>query len=78
MKLNSIYIDFSNKAQVKWWNEVGSKLIKVVSYNEIVETATNKPVGCLFRLKGLRKGKVIKEGNKFLSNLTTVKIRTKV
>ena len=71
MKDNVIWIDLRNKDQVDWWNNVASKMVKVVSYNTIVETATNKLVGVLFMIKGLYKNKVVKENLKFISKSVT-------
>ena len=71
MKPNSIFVDFSNKEQVKWWNTIGHKLVKVVCYNELVETETNKPVGVFFMLKGFLSGYVIKKNNSFVKDLVT-------
>lgn len=68
MKLNGIYIDYANKQQVEWWNNVAGKLVRVVRYNEIVETATNKPVGIIIAIKGVLSNFVIKENKKFLGN----------
>mgnify|MGYP003301850742 CR=1 FL=1 len=67
-KLNGIYIDLKNKEQVEWWNNTASKMVKVKHYDTIVETATNKPVGVLLALGGIRKNKVIKENHKFIKN----------
>lgn len=75
MKRNSIYVDFKNEKQVKWWNNIASRLVKVDFYNKIIETDTNKPVGVLFALKnGLFTNYVIHHNNKFLKNPTTVVI----
>lgn len=68
MKTNSIFIDYRNKEQVKWWNEVASKLVRVCHYTEIVETATNKPVGILLRIGGLFQRKVMKDNLRFIDN----------
>ena len=68
MKETGIFIDFRNEEQVKWWNEKASKLVKVTGYRVIVETATNKPVGCLINFKGLFKNYVIKKNLKFIKN----------
>ena len=77
-KVNSIFIDLRNDEQVKWWNEVGSKLVRVVRYNTIVETATDKPVGYIFMIKGLLKGQIIKKNSKFLVNTKRMVINVKV
>ena len=61
-----IYIDLDNREQVEWFNKVGHKLIKVVSYNEIIETATNKVVGYCVNFRSLVPGYVIKKNNSFL------------
>ena len=61
-----IYIDLDNREQVEWFNKVGHKLIKVTSYNEIIETATNKLVGYCVSFTSLVPGYVIKKNNSFL------------
>lgn len=71
MKTNGVWIDYRNKEQVAWWNNVASKLVKVVYYNEIAETATGKPVGVLFAIKGLLKGYVMKKNKEFIDNPVT-------
>lgn len=68
MKTNGIYIDYNNQKQVNWWNNYASKLVRVVRYNEIVEAATNKPVGVLMTLKGLFADYVIAENKNFIKN----------
>lgn len=75
MKNNSIFIDLRNKEQVKWWNEIACKLVKVSYYTYIDETATGKHVGILLKLKGIRKNKIIKENLKFINNPIDIKIR---
>ena len=75
MKQTGIFIDLKNEEQVKWWNEYASKLVRVVRYDTIVETATNKPVGVLFALEGSLKNEIIKENNcKFVKNGATMVI----
>lgn len=71
MKENGIWIDYSNKDQVAWWNNVASKLVRVRYYNEIVETATGKPVGILISVGGLLRNWVIKENIKFIKDPVT-------
>lgn len=78
MKLNGIYIDLTNKEQVDWWNKIGRRFVRVISYSEIVEAATNKSVGVTIQLRGMFKGYVIKKNNSFLRNPTMlVRIDTK-
>lgn len=71
MKLNSIFIDLSNAKQVKWWNIFASKLVRVVKYDYIVETATGKQVGVIIMVSGLLKNVVIRLNNRFLANTVT-------
>lgn len=71
MKQNGIWIDYKNKEQVAWWNNFASKLVRVKYYNEIVETATGKPVGILIGLGGVLKNYVIKENVKFIDKPVT-------
>lgn len=67
-KLNGIFIDLRKADQVEWWNKIGSKLVKVVRYDTIVETATNEPIGVMFAIKGVFADYVIKKNNSFLGN----------
>lgn len=76
MKVNGIWIDYRNKEQVKWWNNVARKLVSVVRYHEIVETATGKPVGRLIMLKGPGKYYVFKRNLKFIDKPVTGVINT--
>lgn len=70
-KINGIWIDYSNKEQVAWWNDIASKLVTVKYYNEVAETATGKPVGVMIALGGVFKNWVIKENHKFIKNPVT-------
>ena len=76
-KRNCIFIDLRNSEQVKWWNNTARKLVKAVRYDTIVETATKKPVGVIFTIKGLHKHKIINENIKFLNNPKTIVIKRK-
>lgn len=76
-KVRGIFIDLRNDEQVKWWNEVARKRVKIVAWNTIVETATNKPVGYIFRIEGLFKNQIIKENLKFLDDPITIIINMK-
>lgn len=76
-KISGICIDLRNKEQVKWWNKVGSKLVRVVRYTPIVETATNKEVAYIFDIRGLFKEFVIKKNLEFINNPKTVIINVK-
>ena len=71
MKQNGIWIDYSNKEQVAWWNNIACKLVRTKYYNEIVETATGKPVGILIGIGGLLKNYVIKKNCEFIKNPVT-------
>lgn len=77
MKPNSIYIDLKNGEQIKWWNTIGRRLVKVVRYSTVVETATSKPVGVVIMLKGLFSDYVIKKNNSFIEDLIDEPIELK-
>lgn len=77
MKRNAIFIDLRNVEHVKWWNKIASKLVKVVEYNSIVETATGKPIGYIFVIKGLFKNFIIKENISFLKDPKSMVINIK-
>ena len=77
MKQIAIYINLKNLDQVKWWSEVGSKLVKTVRYNTIVEYMTNDPVGVIFTIEGLLKNYVMKKNLTFIDDpaMTVIKKR---
>lgn len=77
MRRELIFIDLRNTEHVKWFNEVVSKLIRVVEYTPIVETATNKPVGYVFVFKSLFGKYIVKKNLHFLKNPRKVIIRKK-
>ena len=66
VKVNFICIDMRNDEQVNWWNDIASKLVKVVRYDTIVDAATNKLVGVVFTIKGHLADSVIKANTQFL------------
>ena len=68
MKQSAIYIDFKNLDQVKWWNEIGSGLVKTLRYNTIVEAAMDEPVGVIFTIEGLFREYVVKKSLEFISD----------
>ena len=77
MKTNGIWIDYSNKKQVAWWNKIASRLVRVVRYDTIVETATGKPVGVLFSISGPFMKYVMKKNLKFVKDPVTAVFETK-
>ena len=77
MKEISIFIELKNREQVNWWNNTARKLVKVVRYDTIVETATNKPIGVLINIKGALKSYVIMKNKSFLNRPKTVCFRIK-
>lgn len=46
-KIPCVFIDYRNEAQIKWWNNIGSWLVRARQIDTVVETATNKPVGAI-------------------------------
>ena len=74
MRTNYICIDLKNIEQVRWWNKTGHKFAKVVDYNTIVETATNKPIAYICELKGPFVKWVVKQNNKFIEDAVTTVI----
>lgn len=77
MKENAIFIDLRNIEQVRWWNKTAHKLVRVVRYETIVETATNKPVGYVVAIKSLFRKYVIKKNMTFLKDPKKVIITIK-
>jgi hypothetical protein len=77
MKQIAIYINLKNLDQVKWWGETGSKLVKTVRYNTIVDYATNDPVGVIFTIEGILKDYVVKKNLTFIDDpvMTVIKKR---
>lgn len=49
-----IYIDYSNRKQIRWWNRYASRLVKVKKYTEVYNGTTNEKIGAICELeKGL-------------------------
>ena len=69
-KIPCVFIEYANKEQVEWWNNIGSKLVRAVEYGTFVETATNKPVGMIYTVHGLLAGLVVNKANSFHKDLT--------
>ena len=70
MECNSIFVDYANAAQVKWWNSVASKFVDVVSSLEVVRTATNEAIGKIMTIEGPCAAHVIRMNNEFLKDTT--------
>lgn len=70
MECNSIFVDYANAAQVKWWNSVASKFVDVVSSLEVVRTATNEAIGKIIMIEGPCTSHVIRMNNEFLKDTT--------
>lgn len=52
-KIPCVFVDYRNKEQVAWWNKFGRNLVTARTIDEIVETATDKPVGVIIGITGL-------------------------
>lgn len=65
-KLKWVYIDLSNSRQVEWWNNIGSKLVRIdiARYDMILEDTGKKTIGYWFVLGGLCTNYVIKKLNR--------------
>ena len=70
MECNSIFVDYANKAQVKWWNSAGSKIVKVVDSLVVVRTETNEAIGEVNMIEGPWAAHVIRLNNLFLKDTT--------
>ena len=70
MECNSIFVDYANAAQVKWWDSVASKFVDVVSSLEVVRTATNEAIGKIIMIEGPCAAHVIRMNNEFLKDTT--------
>ena len=70
MECNSIFVDYANAAQVKWWNSVASKFVDVVSSLEVVRTATNEAIGKIIMIEGPCAAHAIRMNNEFLKDTT--------
>ena len=63
-----IFIEYDNKDQVKWWNNIANWLVKTTHYHELVERETNKPVGVFFVIEGILADYVVKKCGTFIQN----------
>lgn len=70
MECNSIFVDYANAAQVKWWNSIASKFVDVVNSLEVVRTATNETIGKIIMIEGPCASQIIKTNNEFLKDTT--------
>lgn len=65
MNKNDIYLDLANKNQIRWWNNIGGKLVDICNVNTVVDT-NNQPIGYMIWLhKGLFSKFVAKVTNSF-------------
>ena len=60
-----VFIEYANKEHVDWWNDIGSKLVRSRTINEVVETETSKPIGVIIGITGLLASAVIHEVNSY-------------
>lgn len=74
MKTRHIFVSITNREHATWWNNKARKLIKVVNYDRIIETATTKEVGVIFEIKGLLADYVVKKNLGFLKKPVSLKV----
>lgn len=72
MKKYGVFINSNNINQVLWWNVV-SPYIKAVDRVDVVDKATGKVVGCMFKITGLFAKRIASKNLKFIKNPVLVK-----
>ena len=69
MTKNDIWLDIANVKQVKWWNTIGGKLVKIDKMQSIIRFDNQEVVGYLVWLhKGLFNKVVSKVTNSFFGS----------
>ena len=67
MKQYGVFIDANNINQVLWWNVV-NRFIKAVDRVDVVENATGKSVGYMFKITGLFAKRIARKNLSFIRN----------
>ena len=66
---DAIFVNYSNKEHVKWWNKIArSRFVRFEFLDQVVEGNTGKPIGAVFAIKGLFKKLVVKKNNSFIQD----------
>lgn len=70
---DAIFVNYSNKEQVKWWNKIAlSRFVRFEFIDQVVEENTGKIIGAVFAIKGLFKKFVVKKNNSFIQDPETI------
>jgi hypothetical protein len=72
MKVYGAFIDLRNVKQVHWWN-VANLFVKAIDRTDVVDKATGRTVGCIFKITGLFAKYVASKNNTFIKNPVKVK-----
>ena len=62
--INCISICYNDEKQTKWWNKVGSKLVRYEHVRDVFDNDTKELVGSIFAVYGLFKHFVIRKCTK--------------
>ena len=72
IRKNDLFINLGNKKQVKWWNRIGSYLVKAKCHSDLLDE-TNQVIGHFVWLnKGIFNRYVIRKMNKLLKNKESI------
>ena len=72
MKKYGVFINLNNINQVLWWNAV-SPCIKAVDRVDVVDKATGKMVGSMFKITGLFAKRIASKNLSFIKNPVEIK-----
>lgn len=72
MKKYGVFIDLNNTNQVHWWN-AANRFIKAVDRIDVVDKATGKSVGCMFKITGLFAKHIASKNLSFIKNPVQIK-----
>lgn len=73
MKVNTaICVHTGNKEHVKWWNNIGRKLVKSEFITKVIDGTTKEVTGYVFAIKGLLKRYVERKNNSFIRDQQVV------
>lgn len=72
---DAIFISNTNKEQIKWWNNIASKLVRFELIDKVIDGESGKVIGYVLGIGGLLAKFVAKKNVKFIENPETVIFR---
>lgn len=73
MRVYGAFINLRNVKQVRWWN-IANLFVKAIDREDVVDTATGKTVGCIFKITGPFAKYVASKNASFIKNPLKIKL----